>query len=180
MIVLLAGAALLLGYSGKLNKMEKTDDNSKLLDEYFKEASKVYSVPYDMMRAICMNESSYGKAYSVKKGMMNPNDVEGSKSDDGLSWGVMQMTLRTAKDFDISVTPQKLNNPKYSIDLAAKFLRSLRLQFKNERDIVMAYNQGAGNQKKFIEMEKKGNLLMTQFLQARMYYERYLSNKRRL
>lgn len=106
-------------------------------DGFFRQASANYGVPFARLKAIAIIESSLGSDPRVKAGGV---------SSDGLSWGLMQFTLPTARDFDSSATPEKLNSAEYSIDLAGQLLRSLDKQFPNdERKIVMSYNQGAGN-----------------------------------
>ena len=129
------------------------------------------------MKRISWVESTLGKNASVKKGLENPNDIAGSTSSDKLSWGLMQLTLKTAKDFDSQVTPQKLNNPDYSIKISAQYIKLLMRYFTKERDIVMAYNQGQGNQLKFVSLENSGKLKASDFPQARHEYERYLIAK---
>jgi membrane-bound lytic murein transglycosylase MltF len=84
------------------------------------------------------------------KGSKNPNDVEASKSSDGKSWGLMQVTLKTAQWLDPKATVAKLNNPEYSIDLAAKYLKFLfdyfpQVDSRRIEWVVKSYNQGQGN-----------------------------------
>lgn len=119
-------------------------------DSLFQKAGAKYAVPWLMLKRICMIESSIGRAASVKRGLENPYDVEGSKSFDGKSWGIMQVTLTTAKDLDPSASVERLNNPAYSVDLAAKYLAWLMTRFPRtdsrfEEWVVKSYNQGPGN-----------------------------------
>jgi len=142
-------------------------------DQTFKVIGEKYLIDWKILKAIALKESTLGTHPKVKRGLEFPNDIEGSRSEDGLSWGLMQMTLSTAKDYDKLATQAKLNNPYYSIDLSARHLKGLMRQFSNERDYIMAYNQGAGNQKKFIQMENQGTLKESNFSQAREYYKKY-------
>jgi soluble lytic murein transglycosylase-like protein len=141
-------------------------DNNELIEPYFIKYddlfysyAKKYGLDWRWLKAIAMNESDLGRAASVKKGLLNPNDIQGSKSSDGLSWGLMQVTIRTARDLDKSATEVKLNNPAYSVDLAARLLKNLKTQF-NPSDprymewVIKSYNQGAGNTKKEIASGK--------------------------
>lgn len=125
---------------------------------------------WKILKAIAMNESSLGDHPSVKRGILNPSDVEGSKSEDGKSWGLMQMTVTTARDYDSHADPVLLNNPEYSIKLASLFLRSLQRQFTQLEHVVKAYNQGAGNTRKEIRGEINGY--------AQSYWERFQRNFR--
>lgn len=142
-------------------------------DQTFKLIGEKYLIDWKILKAISLKESTLGTHPRVKRGLEFPKDIEGSKSEDGLSWGLMQMTLKTAKDYDQLATPEKLNNPYYSIDLSARHLKGLMRKFTNERDYIMAYNQGEGNQKKFIQLEQSGQLKESNFPQARMYYQKY-------
>lgn len=167
---ILATFALVGGVKIK-NKVE--DDMTASSDSFLKYDSlfKLYGADdWKVLKAIAMNESSLGEYPSVKKGLLNPSDVEGSKSHDGLSWGLMQMTIPTARDFDSDATPMMLNNPEYSVRLAARFLRSLKRQFSELEYVVKAYNQGAGNTKKELEGKHGGY--------ANEYWERFQRNLR--
>lgn len=123
-------------------------------DNLFHEYGSKYSIDWKMLKAICMIESSLGTNSKVKRGLENPNDVEGSKSFDGKSWGLMQVTIPTARDFDSSATAVKLNNPSYSVNIAAQYLKWLEnyfLKYKSDprfrEYIIKSYNQGPGNMK---------------------------------
>lgn len=106
-----------------------------------------------ILKAIALNESSLGADKSVARGIASPLDVEGSKSQDGKSWGLMQFTLPTARDLDPSATEVKLNNPRYSINLGARYVAWLSKQF-NPLEVqyiewvIKSYNQGVGNSRK--------------------------------
>lgn len=146
-------AALILtgGTAFASNKIEdaitKSGDDWTRWDALFK---KHGGTDWQVMKAICLNESNLGRYPSVALGLREPSNVEGSKSQDGKSWGLMQMTIPTARDFDATATPTKLNDPEFSIRLAAQFLRTLRRQFDQLEFVVKSYNQGAGNSRKEI------------------------------
>lgn len=148
-------------------------------DPFFQKAGLDNGIDWKMLKTIAMVESTLGENPRVKKGLLNPNDIIGSMSEDGKSWGLMQLTVPTARDYDKTATEVKLNYPEYSIGISAKLLAMLNRIFKgNERDIIMAYNQGLGNQRKFIQMEKDGTLKPHQFPAAKNYYEKYKKNKK--
>lgn len=150
-------------------------------DSLFKKYASQYALDWKLLKAIAMNESGLGvhpngMEPSVARGIQNPADVEGSKSSDGKSWGLMQMTLPTARDYDPTATSEKLNNPEYSIRLSAQFVAWLTVQFKTETTrkmewIVKSYNQGRGNTAK----EMRGG---TGY--AGPYWERFQRNYNRL
>jgi len=168
----------LIGYYFFSSSVETASDVVKKIvpdkyDELFKKYGAMYSVEWKMLKRFSWIESNTGLNSRVAKGILNPKDIEGSKSYDGLSWGLMQMTLTTAKDYDKTATAEKLNNPAYAIDLSARHIKMLKMLFSNERDVVMAYNQGQGNQKKFLATEKSGTLLTNQYPQARDYWNKF-------
>lgn len=122
-------------------------------DAAFKAAANARGIDWTILKAIAMNESSLGAHPSVARGIAAPYDIEGSKSDDGKSWGIMQFTIPTARMFDPAATEIKLNNPEYSIKLAAQFIQYLQKQFDSTsprylESIVKSYNQGEGNMRK--------------------------------
>lgn len=167
MILLVVGGVLYL--MNQKNGVKTVYD----LDSLFKKYAAQYGLDWLMLKAICANESSLGTHPSVVRGMNTPYDVEGSKSSDGKSWGIMQLTIPTAQDFDQSATAVKLNNAEYSVKLAAQFIAWLTLRFKKTDPrfnewVVKSYNQGAGNTNKEIAGTSKGF--------AGEYWERYQRN----
>lgn len=119
-------------------------------DGLFKKYASKHGLDWLMLKRIAMIESKIGTHPSVLRGIQNPNDVDGSKSYDGKSWGLMQVTLTTAKWLDGSATVAKLNDPEYSISLAAKYLEYLQKYFPTTDPrytewVVKSYNQGQGN-----------------------------------
>lgn len=115
-------------------------------DDLFKNMATKYGLDWKMLKAIAIIESSLGAHPSVKIGLENPSNVEGSKSSDGKSWGLMQVTIPTARDYDKLVTPEKLNIPYYSVEIASKHLAMLKKLFNGDvQKIVKSYNQGQGN-----------------------------------
>lgn len=149
----------------------------KKFDELFKKSAAKHGVDWMHLKAIAMNESSLGKHPSVVRGMQNPYDIEGSKSSDGKSWGLMQVTVTTARDMDPLANEIKLNNPEYSIELAAKYFAWLKRYFKDGSFrqlewLVKSYNQGAGNSIKERDGKSAGF--------AHEYWERFKRNLERV
>ena len=119
-----------------------------------------------VLKAIAWKESSMNTHRSAKAGLKNPYDVEGSKSEDGLSYGLMQLRWETAdwllrkyygkslvidkNDPNFKNTVAYLNNPENSIMLAAKLLKYHTTLFDKKnpnfhKAVVTSYNRGAGN-----------------------------------
>lgn len=135
--------------------------NNPSYDDLFKRYAPK-GIDWNVLKKIARIESHIGLAPSVAYGILNPTDIENSKSSDGLSWGLMQLRPSTARDFDPSATAQKLNNPEYSIYIAGLYInwcRSylLRNTFLTEANprftefLVKSYNQGVGNTSKEIK-----------------------------
>lgn len=117
-------------------------------DFLFKNYSGQYDVPWRWIKAICMNESNLGQAPSVARGLANPSDVDGSKSSDGKSWGIMQTTVPTSDQFFPGTTASDLNDPDTSVKCAAAYLHwVMDNYFDDVEDVVRAYNGGPGFKK---------------------------------
>lgn len=122
-------------------------------DNLFKYNAEKYGLDWLLLKRIAIIESNLGRAKSVAHGLRYPNDIESSKSSDGKSWGLMQVTLTTAQWLDPNATVAKLNNPEYSVDLAARYLKYLFNYFPKSDArlvewVVKSYNQGQGNSAK--------------------------------
>ena len=114
-------------------------------DGLYKKWGAYYSVPWRWMKAIDIQESQQGQAKSVAEGIAHPDDVEGSTSSDGKSWGIGQETLATASALEHHpVTPQDLNDPETSIRIQAELLAQLISTFgiDDRESVVRAYNGG--------------------------------------
>ena len=140
-------------------------------DSLFQKYGAKHSVDWKILKRIAVIESNLGRAKSVAHGLKNPNDVEASKSSDGKSWGIMQVTLKTAQWLDPQATVAKLNNPEYSIDLAAKYLKFLfdffpQVDSRRIEWVVKSYNQGQGNSANERAGKSQGF--------AHAYWEKYL------
>lgn len=176
MIILLIGAGVYLLAS---NKTDSNEDKKLNVEKYgqfdslFKASGTKNNVPWMMLKRIAWIESKVGTYKSVAIGIKNPKDIKNSVSDDGKSWGIMQMTLTTMGDYDKTPTAEELNHPDISIELAAQHLKMLRKLFTNERDVIMSYNHGQGNQKNFLVKEKAGTLLKTEYPAGRDYWNKY-------
>jgi soluble lytic murein transglycosylase-like protein len=164
MIYLLGVALVAIIFTG--SEIAKLQDKPSY-DDLFKKYASRYGLDWKMLKAIAIIESRLGDERSVKNGISNPKDIENSKSYDGLSWGLMQVTISTASDYDPSVTAEKLNNPEYSVKIASQYLADLKKLFSQydrvSEYMVKSYNQGQGNTLKEIAM-KGGHFADAYFL----------------
>jgi soluble lytic murein transglycosylase-like protein len=134
------GAALVLLYNNGGSLMNAAVSNTDSFYQYdaaFKRESARTGVPWRWLKAIAMNESSLGA---------NPLVAAGLVSTDGLSYGLMQVTVKTASWLKGSaVTSDDLNDPDFSIAVAADYLAYLSRRFPGNREyIVRGYNGGPG------------------------------------
>ena len=121
------------------------DDAFTQWDSLFQSNGSAYSVPWRWLKAICMNESNLGQAKSVALGIQTPADVTGSISSDGLSWGLMQLTLATARALEgAQIQAPYLNDPGNSVRLGAELVKQLIGTFgiADRESVVRAYNGG--------------------------------------
>lgn len=123
-----------------------SDDEFLKFDALFHKYSKKWGVPWRWIKAVAIVESNLGQARSVARGIAMPSDVQGSKSSDGLSWGLMQVTLKTAREMRPGTSEVDLNNPEISIDLGAQYLKRMIQIFGlgDEQSVFRAYNGGPG------------------------------------
>lgn len=150
MLYFLGAAALLfLGTKNETIKAAVVSNSSNWTkyDALFEKYGRQFGVPWTWLKAIALNESNLGLAPSVAHGLRYPADIEKSKSSDGLSWGLMQVTIKTARALDPSATEVKLNNPEYSIKLAAQLVGQNIKMFDRSNAryveaVIKSYNQG--------------------------------------
>lgn len=122
-------------------------------DSLFKKYGEEQDIPWEWLKTIAMIESTLGLNPRVALGIKEPNNPK-SVSYDNLSYGLMQLRVSTACDFEKGITFKDLNNPETSIRIAAKFFKWIKNQFKDkqgeelEKLVIMSYNQGVGGTKK--------------------------------
>lgn len=137
------------------------------LDQRFKYHASLQGLPVDgwkWLKAIALNESDLGRDSRVKAGNV---------SRDGLSWGLMQLVLATARDYE-PVAVSDLNNEEINLRIAAKHFSRLYRKFKVLEHAVKAYNQGEGNMAKEIASRKNGNV--SGYAQAADYWAKFSSH----
>lgn len=148
------GVILLLG--GSAVGVAVVDNNEwTRFDISFQKIGGQYGVDWTWLKAFALNESDLGRDSRV---------ASGDTSSDGLSWGLMQVTLKTAQGYDSNASIDLLSNlnpADYSIDLAAHLISDNKNQFDSNdpafiEKVVKSYNQGAGNTKReFMGMKTK-------------------------
>lgn len=150
MFPLLLIAIAIIAISGTAYASSNNNDSNDTVDSVwlnydslFKLYANVYKIPARWLKGIALNESSLGT---------NPLVKAGKVSSDGLSYGIMQLQISTASDYtDKLVTPSELNNPEFSIKIAAMHLSRLKILFSNnEENVIRAYNEGEGKRKKVL------------------------------
>lgn len=167
------GVAMLSAWKGEeiVDEVKSYTPSFEAFDELFKKYGREEGVPWRVLKAFAMNESSLGDHPSVAAGLANPNDPA-SVSEDGKSWGLMQLTIPTANDYENVGWPD-LNNAETSVRIAAKFIAHLWSIFGGEIEwVVKAYNEGEGNARK----ERDGKIAGY----AGTYWERWQRNFNRV
>lgn len=115
-------------------------------DSLIRKYSAQFGVPWRWVKAVMIIESDLGRAPSVARGLERPFDIEQSKSSDGKSWGLMQLTLPTANDLQPGITAVGLNDAETSVRLGTQYLgRMIKRWGINEREkVIRSYNGGPG------------------------------------
>lgn len=134
------------------------------LDQRFKYHASLNGLPLDgwkWLKSIALIESDLGRDSRVKNGKV---------SFDGLSWGLMQLVLSTARDYE-PVTVADLNNEEINLRISAKHFSRLYRKFNVLEHAVKAYNQGEGNMAKEIASRKSGN--QGGYLEAADYWAKF-------
>lgn len=110
-------------------------------DELFKKYASQENFDWKWLKAIAKQESDLG---------MDKRVLSGQVSGDGLSYGLMQIAegVGSAKEIQIKGYGgiEKLNNPEYSVMIAAKLIGYLNRKYLGDKDkVFLAYNQGEKN-----------------------------------
>lgn len=128
------------------------------------------TAPFFWLKNLMMIESTLGMNSRVARGIECPEDIEGSKSEDGKSWGLLQLRPSTARDYDPNSSAVLLNDPEYSIMIGSKHLHRLFMTFNGEEQwVIKSYNQGEGNSHKELSGLTDGY--------AGTYWAKYLKNR---
>ncbi len=143
-IWLIRGALFLVGGSAGAAAVVISDSEWTRFDESFKRIGASYGVDWQWLKAFALNESDLGRDSRV---------ASGDTSSDGLSWGLMQVTLTTGRKFDSTINIDKLSQldpADYSIDLASQLIAQNKTAFSESdpaylEKVVKSYNQGVAN-----------------------------------
>jgi membrane-bound lytic murein transglycosylase MltF len=157
--LLIALAAVLFlprkaGFAVKNNFWSDLSKRVTLYDANFKYYAEAYGLDWKMLKAIAMIESWLGTYTGV---IDTPSERASASnapdSSDKLSAGIMQVTLTTARDYYPRTEWRDLQNPEFSIKLAAQHLEMLKrlsraYPSRAVEYMVKSYNQGQGNTNK--------------------------------
>lgn len=115
------------GKNGSDNKIYR--DGYITADEIAEKASKIYGVPYNLIKAVMRTESDF-----------NPYAVSGKGAI-----GLMQLMPETAKDLGVDI-----HNPVYNVFGGALYLKRLMGRYNGDIKLTLAaYNAGAENVDKY-------------------------------
>ena len=94
-------------------------------------AAKVVKISPVLLLAVCFNESSY-------RNIIHPDDGHHH------SYGLMQVQLRTAREFEKSITAHELMDIQTNALIGAKYLKRQIKRYSGNVDCaVNAYNKGS-------------------------------------
>lgn len=164
-------------------------------DSVFKAEANTQGLPsngWKWMKAIAIGESNLGE---------NPLVKMGSWSSDGLSKGLMQLTVLTANDYGkwfpvdqlkkssqnfnqaaYDTVANYLNDPALSIKISTQHFTRIYRKFGNTLEhAVKAYNQGEGNMAKEIALRSSLGVPLTghtisQYPDAATYWSRFVKH----
>lgn len=146
LIILAVGAVLYFNkeaIAGSIVTVQ-TENTSQSFDDIYKKYAAIYGLDWKNIKATAIIESNEGKHPSVSLGLQDP-DNESSVSEDGLSYGIMQVTISTANDFFPGTTFSDLNNPDRCVKIAAAIMNRNAQTFPGNLEYqVRAYNGGTG------------------------------------
>lgn len=103
-------------------------------DGIIRDSSSRYAVPFEWIKAVIGTESSF------RPTAYNPESPESQKDD---SYGLMGVSLRTARALGFTGDPQVLFDPATNIDLGSKLLGQLVARYGLDfKAVYSAYNSG--------------------------------------
>lgn len=120
-------------------------------DSEFKKRAAEFNLDWKMLKAIAMIESWLGTYRGViDTESERENASNAPDSSDKLSAGIMQVTRVTARDYYPTADWRDLQDPAFSIKIAAQHLAMLKRLSKTyvgreTEFMVKSYNQGQGN-----------------------------------
>lgn len=118
--------------------------------------------------SVCINPFLFLAICSVETEFRNVNNY---KDRNGVSYGVSQIKMATAKDVDPNISILDLENPKSNMTVAAKHLKKLYDKHKDLQLTAASYNAG---RPKYLD----GHLINENYVKKVM--TRYYSYQKRL
>lgn len=108
---------------------------AKFVEKY----SKIYGVDENLVYAVILCESGFNPDSKSKKGAI----------------GLMQLMPSTAswcaQKLDETYTDEKLYEPEFNIKIGVYYIAYLQTVFSSSEHVIMAYNAGEGNVKKWLQ-----------------------------
>ncbi len=108
---------------------------AKFVEKY----SKLYGVDENLVYAVILCESGFNPSVKSKKGAI------------GLMQLMPSTALWCAKKLDENYSDEKLYEPEFNIKIGVYYLAYLHTVFTSLDEVVMAYNAGEGNVKKWLQ-----------------------------
>lgn len=90
--------------------------------------------------SVCVNPFLLLAICNVETGLKNINNYQ---DHNGVSYGVSQIKIATAKGVDPNISISDLENPRRNLTVAAKHLKQLMKRYKDYRLASAAYNAGS-------------------------------------
>jgi len=128
-------------YLEKIKLYELAMRSSLSAEEEFSKYSNLY--PFLYPRYYDELVEKYSKKYDVEESLIFSLIKQGSKFDPNLIskstyFGLMQLDLKTAKLYNLDITPKKLLDPETNLDIGVKHLKSLLLSFNDNISLTIA------------------------------------------
>lgn len=144
----------------KIMNAKSAKEKFLMYDDLFKLWGGINGVPWRWLKAIAKQESDLGQNERVKN-----NEV----SYDGLSYGLMQIVEGNGSPRERLLKgnggKEALNDPSYSIKIAAKLVKYLMIKYNyDENKVFLAYNQGEINTDKGKDYTNGYNLKVIKWL----------------
>lgn len=99
-----------------------------------KNAASEYGISIDWICGIIAHESSFNA---------NATNLFGGDLKRGGAWGLMQLTLDTARDYDKDITKDQLLIPDINIDIGCQHLARIKKRWGGQlKTVLCVYNSG--------------------------------------
>lgn len=105
--------------------------NENLYDNIIEKYSKMYNVPFPLIKAIITRESNF-----------NPKSYRFESHRNDASYGLIQILYQTAKGLGYTGTPEGLYDVDTNVKYGTLYLSALLKHYKNLPDVIASYNMG--------------------------------------